>query len=96
MIMVWLKRLGAACTALAAIGVVLAYCSTFLAWSSDIHKLSRDQSETAIEMYNQKVRGYLAHPAPADPVNRQVWDEDLRQARDKLDRAEKRKIELSR
>ncbi|HTQ99851.1 MAG TPA: hypothetical protein VMH83_07670 [Candidatus Acidoferrum sp.] len=65
------------------------------AWSSDIQKLNLHQSEMAIDIYNSRVRGLLATAPPADPVAKQSWDEELRQARQKLDDAEKRRIELS-
>ena len=80
---------------LAVIGIWGALGWPTTATSNDIHRLDRQQSETAIEVYDRKVRGYLSSAPPADPVNRQIWEEDLRRARDQLKRAEDRKIELS-
>jgi len=90
-----LKWLGVPAALLACLGLWLALGGGTIATGSDIKRLDRQQSETAIEVYDRKVRGYLANPAPADPVNRQIWEEDLRRARDQLKRAEDRKIELS-
>lgn len=67
-----------------------------LATGSDVQRLDRMQTETAVEVYDRKVRGYLSVAPPADPVNKQIWEEELRRARDQLKRAEDRKIELSR
>lgn len=66
-----------------------------LAFSSDISRLDKAQATYAVELYNQKLRTYLASQPPADPVARQIWEEDARQARQQRDDAEKRRIELS-
>ena len=65
------------------------------AWSSDIQKLNNNQANIAVELYNQKLRNYLVSTPPADPAAKQIWEEDLRQARQQRDDAEKRRIELS-
>lgn len=93
--MTWIIRLGKVAAALTAIGVVLAYLSTFIAWSSDVRRLDRHQADQAVEIYDSKVRRYLAVPPPADPVANQNWSEELRRSRSQLDAAEKRRIELS-
>jgi len=90
-----LKWLGVPAAALAFLTLWVLLGFPKLATGSDIQRLDRQQTETAIEVYDRKVRGYLVSPAPVDPVNRQIWEEDLRRARDQLKRAEDRKIELS-
>lgn len=65
------------------------------AWSSDIHKLNSNQATIAVEVYDAKLRRYLSTSPPTDPVARQIWDEDLRQARQQRDAAERRRIETS-
>lgn len=65
------------------------------AWASDISRLDKHQSELAVEIYDAKLRRYLSSARPTDPANRQIFDEDLRQARQQRDDAERRRIELS-
>ena len=64
------------------------------AWSSDIHRLDRTQTEIATELYNNKLRSLLAVAPPADPVARQNWDEEVRVTRQQRDNAEKRRLDL--
>ena len=66
-----------------------------VAFSSDISRLDKSQATYAVELYNQKLRNYLVAQPPTDPAARQIFDEDLRQARQQRDDAEKRRIELS-
>ena len=66
-----------------------------LATSSDIQRLDRKQAVDAVEIYDSKLRRYLAAQPPADPVAKQNWDEEVRRSRQQLDEAEKRRIELS-
>lgn len=65
-----------------------------VAWSSDIQRLDRQQTDTAIEIYQRAVRGQLSAPAPAESASKQLWEEELRENRRKLDEATKRRIEL--
>lgn len=65
------------------------------AWSTDVELLNNHQATIAVEVYDAKLRRYLSTAAPTDPAAKQIWDEDLRQARKQRDDAEKRKIELS-
>ena len=69
-----------------------------LATSSDIQRLDRKQAETAVELYQNKLRGTILNaPAPtANAQTQQLYQEELNQARGQLKRAEDRKIELSR
>lgn len=95
----WIKRVGAVGTIAGAVGAIITTWhligAPIPAWSSDILKLDRKQTEIAAELYGNRVRNLLAIPPPADPVARQNWDEELRQSRQKLDAAEQRRIELS-
>ena len=82
---------------LALIGIWLAFGFPTVATSNDIQKLSRDQAETAVEVYQSKTRNIILN-APSERATAQtqrLYEEELRQARSKLDQAEKRKIELS-
>lgn len=64
------------------------------ATSSDIRRLDRHQAEVAVEVFDNKLRRYLAQQPPADPAARQNWDEEVRRAKGQLDAAEQRRIEL--
>lgn len=66
------------------------------AWSSDIERLTRQQAETAADLYDQKVKSLLIIPAPSDPAQRYYWEDELSRAKAKRSEAEKRLIELSR
>lgn len=68
-----------------------------LATSSDIQRLDRHQADTAVEVYQSKVRNTIlnAPPAAATPQTHSLYKEELDQARGQLKRAEERKIELS-
>lgn len=95
--MTWLVKIGGGCTALIAIGGVLAYLSSFLAWSGDIKRLDLQQADVAIETYGNKVRSLILLAPKVDdgtPSSR-AWNEELGRARDQLRRSEDRKIELS-
>lgn len=65
------------------------------AFAGDIEQLDRKQAETAVEVYQNKVRSYLTQPAPDNPVQKRIWEEELDKARRQLEAAEDRKIELS-
>lgn len=67
-----------------------------LATGMDIQRLDRQQAETAVETYQNKIFRYLLIPEPTEPVQRQFLREELEKARRQLDAAEKRKFELSR
>lgn len=93
-----LIQVGAVCAALVAIaGAWHLFEIPTLAWSSDIQKLNRNQAETAVEVYQSKLRGTVLNaPAPgATPQTHRLYEEELNQARTQLKRAEDRKIELS-
>lgn len=65
------------------------------ATSSDIQRLDRKQAIDAVEIYDNKLRRYLAQQPPTDPVSRQIWEEEIRRSRQQVDEAEKRRIETS-
>ena len=91
-----LIQAGAICGALIAIaGAWHIFGAPTVAFSSDINRLDKNQATYAVELYNQKLRNYLVSQPPADPAARQLWEEDLRQARQQRDDAEKRRIELA-
>lgn len=79
--------------ALIALWILLGFPT--LATSSDIQRLDRRQAIDAVEVYDNKLRRYLAISPPVDPVARQNWDEEVRRSKQQLDEAEKRRIELS-
>jgi hypothetical protein len=63
--------------------------------SADIKRLDRQQTETAIDVYNTKLRSLLViAPAENTPAY-QAWKEEFDQTREQIKRAEDRKIELS-
>lgn len=90
----FIVKAGGAATALIAIGGVLAYLGSFIAWSSDVQRLDRKQAETAVDVHAERIERLLSIPPPSDPVQKQFWEESVRKARNNLDAAEKRKIEL--
>lgn len=67
----------------------------YLATDTDIKRLDSQQVNTAIEVFNNKIRSYLLLPQPEEPVQRQFLREELESARRHRDAAEQRKIELS-
>jgi hypothetical protein len=81
--------------ALIALWILLGFPT--LATSGDIQRLDRHQAETAVEVYQSKVRNTILNaPAPsATPQTHSLYKEELEQARSQLKRAEDRKIELS-
>lgn len=81
--------------ALIALWILLGFPT--LATSSDIKRLDRRQIDTAVEVYQSKTRNIILNaPAPtATPQTQRLYEEELRQSRDQLKRAEDRKIELS-
>jgi hypothetical protein len=67
-----------------------------LATSQDIQKLDRKQTETAVDLYAKDVRdAIILRGAVQDSTTRQLIDENLRDAQEKLKAAQQRKIELS-
>lgn len=91
-----LIRLGAAAAAITAIVALWALIGgPMIATSADVRRLDRSQAEIAVEVYDTKLRRYLAVAPPTDPVAKQNWDEEIRRSRQQLDDAEKKRIELS-
>jgi hypothetical protein len=92
------KRVGivlGALTAMAAMWVSIG--GPRLATSQDIQKLDRKQTETAVDLYAKDVRdAIILRGAVQDTTTRQLIDENLRDAQEKLKAAQQRKIELSR
>lgn len=88
-------RGGAVAIALGAIATLLAQFDLMPAFSGDIKTLDRKQTNTAVEVYQNKVRSLLLLPEPEGPVRRRIWQEELNHARRQLEAAEDRKIELS-
>lgn len=88
-----------------ALGIPAVLVSTLTAWgllgfptvatSSDIRKLNMQQSTIASEVYAGKVRNLLIVKPPEDPAARQIWTEEINNARAQQKRAEDRVIELS-
>jgi len=96
MIWVWAKRIGitaGALVSLAALWHLLDFPTP--AWSTDIQKLNRRAADTAVDLYQSNVRSLLAIQPPTDPSAKLKWEEELRQARQKLDASQTRVIELS-
>lgn len=91
----WPILMGIPGTIGALIGVWMVLGLPGIALTSDIQRLDRSQAGVAVEVYDSKLRRYLAAQPPTDPVARQLWDEEIRRARQQLDDAEKRRIELS-
>lgn len=65
------------------------------AWTSDVQRLDRAQADLAVQLYQGRIQSLLSVQPPTDPVARQNWDEQLREQRRKLDKAQERQIELS-
>lgn len=79
----------------AIVAIWMAIGGPMLATSADIHRLDRQQADTAAEVYQTKLRSLLAiSPAPNTTAH-QAWEEELAHTRDQIKRAEDRKIELS-
>ncbi len=92
----WLIKLGTVAGSLTAIGALwVALGGPTPATSADIKRLDRQQTETAIDVYNTKLRSLpVIAPAENTPAY-QAWKEELDQTREQIKRAEDRKIELS-
>jgi hypothetical protein len=91
----WVIRIGSAAGALAAIMTLwVALGFPTLATGSDIKRLDRGQADIAVETYNAKLRGLLVIAPPAGTPAHDAWEEDLKNAREQIKRAEDRKIEL--
>ena len=90
-----LLKAGGAAGAMMAIVAAATWGGGFLAWSGDIKRLDRQQAETAVETYSNKIRGLIVITPPAGSPSHEAWKEELNRARDQLKRAEDRKIELS-
>jgi len=65
------------------------------ATSGDIQRLNREQADVAVEVYSNKLRSLYVAPPPENSIANKVWLEELTRARKQLDRAEQRRIELS-
>lgn len=89
-------RWGSIASSILAIGTLAAYFNIVPATSADIDKLDRKQTETAIEVYRNKVRSLLLAAPAEDTESYRIWKEELERARRQLRAAEERKIELSR
>lgn len=96
-------KYGSYATAVSAlIGLWISLGFPTLATSADIDNLTREQAETAIEVYSGKIRslilqgGVLAQQPESQFVNeqKQILQHELNLAKRQLDRAIDRKIEL--
>ena len=92
----WLIKLGTVAGSLTAIGALwIALGGPIPATSADIKRLDRQQTETAIDVYNTKLRSLLMLAPTENTPAYQAWKEELDQTREQIKRAEDRKIELS-
>lgn len=92
----WLKITGSIAGALTAIGALwITLGFPTIATSSDIKRLDRQQADTAIDIYQTKLRSLLVVSPSTGTAAYKAWEEELNQARDQLKRAEDRKIDLS-
>jgi len=87
--------IAAVLAALATIFGTLTYFGLAPALSGDVRALDEKQAATAVEVYRNKVRSFIALPEPAAPQQKQILQELVDEARRELKAAEKRKIELS-
>lgn len=93
-----LLKLGAGAGAIMTLlGLWLAIGGPIPAMSGDIQRLDRQQVDIAVDLYRKNVRDglLLRGVVKDDPTARRIVDEDLNEARANLERAQKRKIELS-
>jgi len=93
-----IKAAGAVAAAMTAIVVAyVQFGGPVPAWSEDIKRLDRQQTEIAVDIYRQAVKdGVLLQTFAGDNATaRAIIDEDLREARENLKRARDRQIELS-
>jgi hypothetical protein len=92
------KAAGAMAAALTAIVAAYAQFGPMPAWSEDIRRLDRQQTEIAVDIYRQAVKdGVLLQTfAGNNATARAIIEEDLREARENLKRARDRQIELAR
>lgn len=90
-------------TAIAApllVAVVLSlggYLYSKLAWAEDIKQLTRGQVDQAVELYSNKVQTWIAQtPPPTASANQtEAWKAELDHAKQQLNQAEQRKLDLS-
>lgn len=90
----WKILLGVPTAILAIIGIGSAV-GTKIAWSIDIQRLDRKQAEQAVEIYRGKVRSLIVVPAPTDPSQKAIWENEVQNAIRERDAAERRSIELN-
>lgn len=92
-------KAGAVAAAVTAImGLYVSLGGPIPATSADIQRLDRAQAEQAVELYQQKLNSLilLAPDAEKNPAAYAAWKQQYEQAQRQLERAESRKIELSR
>jgi hypothetical protein len=92
-----LTKLGAAATALIAMGTVMTWVGGQLAWSGDIRRLDRQQAETAVEVYSKALRDgvVLRQAVKDDPTARAFVDYEIGDVKSKLQQSRDRLIQLS-
>lgn len=90
---VWLGSVAGAVTTIGALWIAVG--GPIPATSADIKRLDRSQAEAAVEIYQTKLRSLLVLSPPENTTAHTAWEEELRQARESLKRAEDRKIDLS-
>lgn len=91
-------RIGALAGAVTATGALwLVIGGPLPALSSDIQRLDRQQTEQAIDIYSKEVRDQilLLGLTKNDPTAKAIVERNLEEAKEKLQRAQNRKIELS-
>ena len=93
--MKWLAYLGVPGALISAITLWGTMGFPTLATGMDIQNLNRQQADVAIEVYQNKYRSFLALPKPSEPAQEAAWDIEIKRALKQLERAETRKIELS-
>jgi hypothetical protein len=93
-------KAGAVAAALTAIaGAWAMFDGPVPAWSEDIRRLDRQQTEIAVEVYQRAIRDLVVtltkDEIQASVVARTIVEQDLERDRAKLDAARSRLIELS-
>lgn len=93
----WLLKAGAGVGALTAITTAwITIGGPVPALSTDLQRLDRKQTETAVDLYSKDVRdAIILRGAVKDETTRRLIDENLREAQEKLKAAQERRIELS-
>lgn len=91
----WLLSIGAGAGAIVSIaGAWSVLDLPRVAMASEVELTNIRQAEAAVEIYRNKLRGYLLTPEPPTPAAKQLWAEEVARTRRQVEHAERRLLDL--